>query len=85
MSEQHERRYKVVVNDEEQYSIWTADREAPAGWREEGMSGSEEECISYIDRVWVDMRPRSARRDSDGRSVPPGTAPTEQPESIENQ
>jgi MbtH protein len=53
--------YEVVVNDEEQYSIWRADREPPAGWRLAGMSGTSTECLAYIDEVWTDMRPRSAR------------------------
>jgi MbtH protein len=53
--------YKVVLNDEEQYSIWPAHRESPSGWRDEGRSGSREECLAHIDRVWTDMRPRSVR------------------------
>jgi MbtH protein len=52
---------KVVVNDEEQYSIWFADRQPPAGWREVGKEGSKEECLAYIDEVWTDMRPKSLR------------------------
>jgi MbtH protein len=52
----------VVVNDEEQYSIWPAERELPAGWRQEGFSGTEDECLGYIDEVWTDMRPASLRR-----------------------
>lgn len=54
--------YKVVLNHEEQYSIWPVDRENPNGWRDEGMSGSKEECLSHIDKVWTDMRPLSLRR-----------------------
>lgn len=61
MSELSERRYKVVVNDEEQYSIWLADRDLPAGWHGEGTEGTEDECVAHIDQVWVDMRPRSLR------------------------
>jgi MbtH protein len=53
--------YHVVINDEEQYSIWTTDRPIPAGWRAVGTSGSEEECLAYIDEHWTDMRPRSVR------------------------
>ena len=56
-----ERRYRVVVNGEEQYSIWPADRAVPDGWRDEGTTGSEEECVAHIERVWVDMRPLSLR------------------------
>ncbi|HET6936382.1 MAG TPA: MbtH family NRPS accessory protein [Candidatus Angelobacter sp.] len=56
------RLYKVVVNHEEQYSIWFADRELPAGWRAEGKSGTKQECLDYIGQVWTDMRPLSLRK-----------------------
>ncbi|GAA1584642.1 MbtH family protein [Streptomyces globosus] len=52
-------RYLVVHNDEEQYSIWRADRELPAGWHAEGTSGTRQECLDHIGRVWTDMRPLS--------------------------
>ena len=54
--------YAVVVNDEEQYSIWRTGRELPAGWRAEGFTGTEDECLAYIDETWTDMRPASLRR-----------------------
>lgn len=54
--------YKVVVNHEEQYSIWFADRELPLGWREEGKRGLKSECLAYIKEVWTDMRPLSLRK-----------------------
>ncbi|MEC4891462.1 MAG: MbtH family protein [Oscillatoria sp. PMC 1051.18] len=54
--------YKVVVNHEEQYSIWPVDRENPLGWKDAGKSGNKEECLSYIKEVWVDMRPLSLRQ-----------------------
>ncbi len=60
--EEDSRRYTVVVNDEEQYSIWFADRELPAGWRDAGKSGSKSECLAHIKEVWTDMRPLSLRR-----------------------
>jgi MbtH protein len=53
--------YKVVVNHEEQYSIWPADRENALGWRDAGKSGLKAECLAYIKEVWTDMRPRSLR------------------------
>ncbi|GAA1669695.1 MbtH family NRPS accessory protein [Nonomuraea sp. NPDC048882] len=53
--------YKVVVNDEEQYSIWFADRPVPAGWREAGFEGAKQSCLDHIEQVWTDMRPRSLR------------------------
>ena len=60
-------RYKVVVNHEEQYSIWPEDRELPLGWREAGKSGLKEECLAYINEVWTDMRPLSLRKRMDQR------------------
>ncbi|MFD6156627.1 MbtH family protein [Nocardia sp. NPDC060256] len=54
-------RYRVVVNHEEQYSIWPSDREIPLGWRAAGTTGSKEECLSYIDQVWTDITPLSVR------------------------
>ena len=54
--------YKVVVNHEEQYSIWPADREQPRGWKDVGRSGSKGECLDFIEEVWTDMRPESLRR-----------------------
>jgi len=54
--------YKVVVNHEEQYSIWPADRENALGWTDAGKSGTKEECLAYIKEVWTDMRPLSLRK-----------------------
>ncbi|MGZ8933227.1 MAG: MbtH family protein [Halobacteriota archaeon] len=54
--------YKVVLNHEEQYSIWPADRENALGWRDAGTSGTKEECLLYIKEVWTDMRPLSLRK-----------------------
>ena len=54
--------YNVVVNHEEQYSIWPKDREIPLGWKEVGVSGLKDECLSYIGEVWTDMRPLSLRK-----------------------
>jgi MbtH protein len=57
--------YAVVVNDEEQYSIWRSDAAAPSGWREVGVNGSKQECLDYIASVWTDIRPLSLRRRMD--------------------
>ena len=56
------RRYKVVVNHEEQYSIWPADRENPPGWRDAGCEGTKAECLEGIEEHWTDMRPLSLRK-----------------------
>lgn len=54
--------YKVVMNHEEQYSIWPADRETPLGWTDVGKTGPKAECLAYIQEVWTDMRPLSLRK-----------------------
>jgi MbtH protein len=53
--------FQVVVNDQDQYSIWFADRALPAGWTAAGITGGKQECLQYIEKVWTDMRPRSVR------------------------
>ncbi len=57
--------YKVVVNDEEQYSIWFAERPLPQGWWEAGFEGPKQSCLDHIEQVWTDMRPRSLREAMD--------------------
>jgi MbtH protein len=53
--------YKVVVNYEQQYSIYPADRTNPLGWNDAGKTGSKAECLAYVREVWTDMRPLSLR------------------------
>lgn len=55
-------RFKVVLNHEEQYSIWPAERENAPGWNDAGKAGTKQECLEYIKEVWTDMRPLSLRR-----------------------
>jgi MbtH protein len=57
-----EEMYVVVMNDEEQYSIWRDGSSIPAGWRAVGKRGPKAECLQHIDEVWTDMRPLSLRR-----------------------
>lgn len=74
--------YKAVVNDEEQYSIWPADRENPLGWRDAGKSGAKAECLEYIKEVWTDMRPLSLRKRMEEMAKnppPPPPAPSTEP------
>ncbi len=54
-------RYGVVINHEEQYSIWPTDREIPRGWKAVGKEGKRQSCLDYIEEVWTDMRPLSLR------------------------
>ncbi|EED99633.1 MbtH-like protein [Burkholderia multivorans CF2] len=62
--------YTVVINDEEQYSIWPTFRPVPAGWREVGVRGAKADCLAHIETVWTDMRPASLRRAMDGERAP---------------
>lgn len=69
VSEENDTRdYTVVVNHEEQYSIWAVDQEIPAGWRAVGKTGPKADCLEYINEVWTDMRPLSLRQQMDGAS-----------------
>lgn len=61
MSEDGRPDFLVVVNDEEQYSIWEPGRDIPLGWRDAGFSGTKDECLAHVNEVWTDMRPRSLR------------------------
>lgn len=61
----NETTYQVVINDEEQYSIWPSYRALPAGWRATGPApASRQACLDYIEAHWVDMRPRSLREEA---------------------
>lgn len=64
-TESKDQQYRVVVNHEEQYSIWPVDKEIPLGWRDEGTRGGKETCLEHISEVWTDMRPLSLRREMD--------------------
>ncbi len=57
--------WKVVINLEDQYSIFPAAKLAPLGWREVDKEGTKEECLAYIKDNWTDMRPRSLREKMD--------------------
>src|SRR5207244_826620 len=61
--------YNVVVNAEDQYSIWPEHKTIPRGWSATGKRGTKAECLAQIKEVWIDMRPRSLRQRMDGRSA----------------
>ena len=69
--------YKVVVNHEEQYSIWPAHRENALGWTDVGKSGPKEECLAHIKEIWTDMRPLSLRKRMEQQQKGNGAAATE--------
>ena len=60
--------YKVLINQQEQYSLWPDYRAVPAGWREAGKQGSKADCLAYVEQVWTDMRPLSLRQKMDGQT-----------------
>jgi MbtH protein len=62
MHDDEDRGYTVLVNDEQQYSVWLIDKTIPAGWHTVGTSGTKEHCLSYIEEEWTDMRPLSLRK-----------------------
>lgn len=66
-------RYKVVINHEEQYSIWPEEKDNALGWRDAGNAGTKKECLDYIEQVWTDMRPLSLRKKMEemARNPPP--------------
>lgn len=66
--DEDDREYMVVVNHEEQYSIWDANRDLPAGWREAGKQGSKKACLDWIEETWTDMRPLSLRKHMDAEA-----------------
>lgn len=53
--------YEVLMNKEQQYALWMKDREVPLGWAKVGKQGRKEDCMAFIDELWVDMRPLSLR------------------------
>jgi len=69
--------YKVVVNHEEQYSIWPEYRQNPLGWNDVGKVGPKDECLAYIKEVWTDMRPLSLRKKMEEMAKNPPSAPPE--------
>ena len=62
MEEEDTREYEVLVNGEEQYSLWLAGQAVPNGWRQVGPRGKKQVCLDYVKEVWTDMRPLSVRK-----------------------
>lgn len=62
--------YQVVVNKENQYSIWSDFKEIPDGWQTVGKTGNKEACLTYIKEIWTDMRPLSLRSQIDAAGKP---------------
>lgn len=66
--------WRVVINTEDQYSIWPTFKDIPLGWRSEGKEGTKEECLAHIKEVWVDMRPKSLKDLMDKKQIASETA-----------
>lgn len=79
-SQPAEPQYVVVINHEDQYSIWPEGREIPSGWRATGVAGTKEQCLANIEEVWTDMRPRSLREHMERASRKPAPPPPAVPE-----
>ncbi|HEX5996579.1 MAG TPA: MbtH family NRPS accessory protein [Jiangellales bacterium] len=62
MEEQELTRWAVLVNDEEQYGLFPADRPVPGGWRPAGFTGTAADCQAYVNDRWTDLRPATLRR-----------------------
>jgi uncharacterized protein YbdZ (MbtH family) len=74
-SQPAEVRYLVVINHEDQYSIWPEGRDIPPGWSATGVAGTKAECLADIDEVWTDMRPRSLREQMERATLQPAATP----------
>lgn len=61
--------FDVVINDDEQYSIWWSQRSLPVGWQRVGVRGSKDECLQHIEDTWTDISPRSVRSHREGRGI----------------
>lgn len=69
--EDEDTEYLVLVNHENQHSLWPAWREIPAGWKAVGPKGKRQVCLEWIEENWTDMRPKSlieAMEKADGPS-----------------
>ncbi len=64
-----DRAFKVLVNHEEQYSLWREDWPSPRGWTDTGKNGTREECLEYVNQVWTDMRPLSLRKKMEAQAA----------------
>lgn len=74
--------YTVVINDEEQYSIWPMGKEIPFGWQAADKNGPKADCLDYIKEVWTDMRPLSLRQYMETTAQQAPEAPVESEEPV---
>lgn len=65
MSDDEMGEYIVLVNEEEQYSLWPSFKSIPSGWHATGPKGSRKECLDWVGVNWTDMTPKSLRRRTD--------------------
>lgn len=74
--------YRVVKNQEEQYSIWPVGKDLPLGWLDAGFDGSKQSCLDHIEEVWTDMRPLSLRKQMDALAKEPPVKVTPDPAQV---
>ena len=53
--------FKILVNEEEQHSLWPSAQPIPDGWKQTGPTGSKQECLDWIKQNWTDITPLSVR------------------------
>lgn len=53
--------FHVLVNDEEQHSLWPSFKEIPAGWHSVFGPTTRQQALDYVEREWTDLRPKSLR------------------------
>jgi MbtH protein len=53
--------YTVVINVEEQYSVWPTEKDIPLGWKPVNQKGTKQDCLDYIEKVWKDILPASLK------------------------
>lgn len=59
--------FYVLINDEEQYSLWPAFAAVPDGWSIAFGTAPKVECVDFVEKNWTDMRPKSLRESMQGR------------------
>ena len=64
--------YRVVVNNEEQYSTWPADRDLPLGWSDGGKAGPKSDCLAHIESIWTGHAPAKPEKEHAGTEIGPG-------------
>ncbi|MFE1407593.1 MbtH family protein [Streptomyces sp. NPDC058770] len=65
--------FYVLVNDENQHSLWPTFAEVPKGWSVVFGEGTRQACLAYVEKNWTDMRPASLIREMEGLEAEPAS------------